>query len=221
MNQRDRDLGNRPSPSKPKLRIGLTGGVASGKSAVADAFVALGAALVDTDAVAREVVAKGTPGLAAVVDAFGDGVLDASGELDRRRLRSVVFADAERRRRLERILHPLIRERTLAAADAARGPYVIIAVPLLVETGFGELVDRVLVVDCAPEIQAERLMARDRVDAEAAWAVIGAQTDRDARLAAADEVIDNGGTLDSMRAQVRTLHERYLDLAEQTSRRPS
>lgn len=194
------------------LRIGLTGGVASGKSAVADAFVTLGAALVDTDVVARDVVAKGTPGLAAVVDAFGEAVLDANGELDRRRLRSVVFADAASRRRLERILHPLIRERTLAAADAAAGPYVVIAVPLLVETGFGTLVDRVLVVDCPPEVQAERLIARDRVDADAARAMIGAQTDRETRLAAADDVVDNGGTLEAMREQVRELHARYVEL---------
>ncbi len=195
------------------LRIGLTGGIASGKSAVAEELVKLGAALVDTDVVAREVVAKGTPGLEAVVAAFGESVLDASGELDRRRLRSLVFADAGERRRLEGILHPRIRERALAAADAAHGPYVVIAVPLLVETGFGELVDRVLVVDCPPEIQAERLVARDGIEADDAWAMIGAQTDRETRLAAADDVVDNGGTLEAMRAQVRNLHARYVELA--------
>lgn len=195
------------------LKIGLTGGVASGKSAVADAFVELGAALVDTDAVAREVVAKGTPGLAAVVEAFGDAVLDGNGELDRRALRRIVFDDPQARQRLERILHPLIRERTLAAAEAAQGPYVLVAVPLLVETGFGKLVDRVLVVDCPPELQAERLMERDGIEAAAAEAMIAAQADRDTRLAAADDVIDNSGTLEQTRAQVRTLHERYVELA--------
>lgn len=195
------------------LRIGLTGGVASGKSAVAEAFVELGAALVDTDTIAREVVAKGTPGLAAVVDAFGESVLDERGELDRRALRALVFDDAEARRRLERIVHPLIRERTLAAAAAAEGPYVLIAVPLLVETGFGELVDRVLVVDCPPALQRERLVARDGIDAEAAEAMIAAQADRETRLEAADDVIDNGGTREHMRAQVRALHERYVELA--------
>lgn len=195
------------------LKVGLTGGVASGKSAVADAFVELGAALVDTDAVAREVVAKGTPGLAAVVEAFGETVRDADGELDRRALRRIVFDDPQARQRLERILHPLIRERTLAAAEAARGPYVLIAVPLLVETGFGELVDRVLVVDCPPELQAERLIERDGVDAAAAESMIAAQAGRDTRLAAADDVIDNGGTLEQTHAQVRTLHERYIELA--------
>ncbi len=195
------------------LRIGLTGGVASGKSAVADAFVELGAALVDTDAVAREVVARDTPGLAAVVEAFGEGVLDERGELDRRRLRALVFDDPESRRRLEHILHPLIRERTLERAEAAAGPYVLIAVPLLVETGFGELVDRVLVVDCPPELQAERLIERDGLDAAAADAMIRAQVDRETRLAAADDVVDNSGTLEATRTQVRALHERYVELA--------
>lgn len=201
------------------LRIGLTGGVASGKSAVAEAFCALGAALVDTDAVAREVVARGTPGLDAVVAAFGESVLDAAGELDRRRLRAVVFEDPAARRRLEAILHPLIRSRTLAAAEAAAGPYVLIAVPLLVETGFGELVDRVLVVDCPPELQVRRLIERDGIDKATAEAMIAAQADRETRLAAADDVIDNSGTLEAMRAQVRALHERYLALAREAAQR--
>ncbi len=201
------------------LRVGLTGGVASGKSVVAAAFAELGAALVDTDAIAREVVARGTPGLEAVVAAFGESVLDEHGELDRRRLRALVFADAEARRRLEQITHPLIRSRTLEAADAAEGPYVIVAVPLLVETGFSELVDRVLVVDCPPEIQAERLVERDGMDAAAAQAMIAAQAERRTRLAAADDVIDNSGPLESTRAQVRTLHERYMRLAAVCRRR--
>lgn len=203
------------------LRIGLTGGIASGKSSVAEAFVELGATLVDTDVVAREVTAKGTPGLEAVVAAFGEAVLDDRGELDRRRLRQTVFEDAASRRRLERILHPLIRERTLAAAEAAAGPYVLIAVPLLVETDFGKLVDRVLVVDCPPGTQAERLIERDRVDAAAAEAMIGAQVDRETRLAAADDVVDNSGTLDATRAQVRALHERYVELGRVCRRHES
>lgn len=202
------------------LRIGLTGGVASGKSAVADAFVELGATLVDTDVIAREVVAKDTPGLAAVVEAFGADVLDANGALDRRRLRGIVFDDAEARKRLESILHPLIRERTLAAVEAATGPYVVIAVPLLVETGFAELVDRVLVVDCPPELQIERLVARDATDREAAKAMVAAQTDRETRLAAADDVIDNAGTLAEMRAQVRALHERFVEIAARPDGEP-
>lgn len=195
------------------LRIGLTGGIASGKSTVADLFVNLGAALVDTDAVAREVVAPGEPALEEVRRAFGAGVIDPRGELDRRALREIVFADADRRRELEAILHPRIRERTLTLLEQARGPYVIAAVPLLVETGFAEHVARVLVVDCPVETQVERLMQRDRIDRTAAEAAIGAQAAREARLAAADDVIDAGGNRASTRQQVEKLHRRYLDLA--------
>ncbi len=195
------------------LRIGLTGGIASGKSTVADLFVNLGAALVDTDAVAREVVAPGEPALEEVRRAFGAGVIDPRGELDRRALREIVFADADRRRELEAILHPRIRERTLTLLEQARGPYAIAAVPLLVETGFAEHVARVLVVDCPVETQVERLMQRDRIDRTAAEAAIGAQAAREARLAAADDVIDAGGNRASTRQQVEKLHQRYLDLA--------
>ncbi len=195
------------------LRIGLTGGIASGKSTVADLFVNLGAALVDTDAVAREVVAPGEPALEEVRRAFGAGVIDPRGELDRRALREIVFADADRRRELEAMLHPRIRERTLTLLEQARGSYVIAAVPLLVETGFAEHVARVLVVDCPVETQVERLMQRDRIDRTAAEAAIGAQAAREARLAAADDVIDAGGNRASTRQQVEKLHRRYLDLA--------
>lgn len=195
------------------LRVGLTGGIASGKSAVADLFVERGAALVDTDLIAREVVAPGEPGLEAVRQRFGDAVLDAHGGLDRARMRTIVFADPERRRDLEQILHPLIRTRTLRAMDAAQAPYVIAAVPLLVETDFARLVDRVLVVDCPEEIQMERLVRRDGIDGIKARSMLQAQIGRAERLAAADDVIDNSGTLDATRDQVDALHERYLALA--------
>jgi len=195
------------------LRIGLTGGIASGKSTVADMFVSLGAALVDTDAVAREVVAPGQAALEEVRRAFGTAVIDPRGELDRRALRELIFTDADRRRELEAILHPRIRERTLALLEQPESPYVIAAVPLLVETGFAEHVARVLVVDCPVETQIERLMQRDHIDRSAAEAAIGAQADRAARLAAADDVIDAGGRRATTRQQVEKLHERYLDLA--------
>lgn len=195
------------------LRIGLTGGIASGKSTVAEMFATLGAALVDTDQVAREVVAPGEPALEEVRRVFGAVAIDARGTLDRRALREIIFANADRRRELEAILHPRIRERTLALLDRARGPYVIAAVPLLVETGFAKHVARVLVVDCPVETQVERLMQRDHIDRTAAEAAIGAQADRAARLAAADDVIDAGGTRASTRQQVEKLNERYLDLA--------
>jgi dephospho-CoA kinase len=195
------------------LRIGLTGGIASGKSLVAQMFAELGATLIDTDSIAREVVAPGEPGLAAVVDAFGDEILTPNGELDRAQLRARVFADTGERRRLERLLHPLIRARSLAAMNAAAGPYVIVAVPLLVETNFAELVDRVLVVDCPEPLQLERLMRRDGIGEAEARAMLAAQTGRSARLAAADDVIDNGGTVEATRRQVAALHRRYLTLS--------
>ena len=190
-------------------RVGLTGGIASGKTAVADVFDSLGAGIVDTDRVAREVVAPGQPGLEAVRGEFGEGVILASGELDRRALREVVFADAQARRRLESLLHPLIRARTMEALEQVQAPYAVAVVPLLVETGFGELVDRVAVVDCPRAIRLERLMVRDGTGREQAESMLNAQVDRQTRLAAADDVIDNGGSRSSTRRQVQQLHARY------------
>jgi dephospho-CoA kinase len=202
----------------PRLIVGLTGGIASGKSLVGAMFVKLGAALVDTDVVAREVVAVGEPGLAAISAAFGAAVLLPSGELDRRALRSLIFADEAQRRRLDSILHPLIRERTRAKIAALAAPYVLVAVPLLVETSFSDLVDRILVVDCPETLQLERLMRRDAIPKAEASAMLGAQTDRATRLRAAHDVIDNGGTPDATRRQVDLLHRRYLDLAAKRAR---
>jgi dephospho-CoA kinase len=195
------------------LKVGLTGGIASGKSAVADAFAKLGAPVIDTDLIAREVVAVGEPGLDAVRKVFGPDVLTAEGELNRRALRERVFADAVKRRQLEEILHPLIHERTLLALARAKGPYVIVVVPLLVETSFGALVDRVLVVDVPVETQLARLMRRDGLSRDAAAAMIDAQVARAGRLAAADDVIDNSGGPEATRAQVDRLHQRYLELS--------
>ncbi|HEY8518453.1 MAG TPA: dephospho-CoA kinase [Gammaproteobacteria bacterium] len=201
------------------LTVGLTGGVASGKSAVTGMFAKRGVPIVDTDLIAREVVAPGEPGLTAVREAFGEEVLTATGELDRRKLREIVFADEAQRRRLEGILHPLIRARTLERLRSLEAPYAIVAVPLLVETGFGKLVDRVLVVDCPEEVQLARLMARDSLTREQATAMIRAQTDRATRLAAADDVIDNGGDLVVTERQVEQLHRKYLELARDRSAR--
>ena len=195
-------------------RVGLTGGIASGKTAVADIFASLGAGVVDTDRVARDVVAPGQPGLEAVRREFGEGVIRASGELDRRALREVVFTDPVARRKLETLLHPLIRARTLEALEQMRTPYAVAVVPLLVETGFGEWVDRVAVVDCPREIQLERLMNRDGIDLDRAESMLSAQADRKTRLAAADDVIDNGGSRASTRRQTRRLHALYRRLSE-------
>ncbi|HEY5565891.1 MAG TPA: dephospho-CoA kinase [Gammaproteobacteria bacterium] len=191
------------------LRIGLTGGIASGKSSVADMFAALGTPIVDSDLIAREIVAPGSPGLSAVRDAFGDRVLAADGTLDRRKVRNLVFADAALRARLEAILHPLIRRRLLARLEEIRADYVVIVVPLLLETDFAALVDHILVVDCPPEVQIARVMQRDALSRPEAEAILGAQIDRATRRNAADDVIDNGGALEATRAQVVVLHERY------------
>lgn len=202
-----------PNGGARVFTIGLTGGIASGKSLVAAMFVDLGAALVDTDAIARDVVAAGQPALAAVREAFGLGVLTAAGELDRAAVRALIFEDPAKRRMLESILHPAIRERTRAALAAVERKYAIVAVPLLVETDFAALVDRVLVVDCPSELQLERLMRRDALPRAAALAMIGAQADRVTRLKAAHDVIDNSGDRVATRRQVEQLHRRYLELA--------
>ena len=196
------------------LRIGLTGGIASGKSAAAAVFAELGVPVIDSDVIAREVVAPGSPGLAAIRARFGEGVLQADGQLDRRALRAQVFADPTARRELEALTHPLIRERMAAQSAAAGGPYQIPAIPLLVEGGARRPgIDRVLVIDCPEEIQVQRVMARDRVDEAGALAVLAAQASRAQRLAAADDVIVNDQGLETLREAVITLHQRYLGLA--------
>jgi len=202
----------------PRLVVGLTGGIASGKSLVGAMFVKLGASLIDTDVVAREVVALGEPGLAAVAAEFGPRVLLPSGELNRPAVRSLVFADEAKRRRLEAILHPLIRARTLAKLAELESPYALVAVPLLVETNFGELVDRILVIDAPESAQLERLVRRDAIPKPEALEMIRAQVDRATRLKAAHDIIDNSGTIEATRRQVELAHRRYLDLAAQRAR---
>jgi dephospho-CoA kinase len=195
--------------------IGLTGGIGSGKSAAADEFARLGATLVDTDAIAHELTAPGGAAIDAVRAQFGDGAIDASGAMDRVQMRARVFADPQARQRLEALLHPLIRRESSARVAAARGPYVVLVVPLLVESaGYRSRVDRVLVVDCPVEQQVARVRARSGLSEEEVRRIVAAQVSREARLAAADDVIDNSGTLDALHSQVRHLHTRYLALAE-------
>lgn len=196
------------------LRIGLTGGIASGKSTVAQRFLELGVPVIDADEAARAVVAPGTPGLADVVKRFGRAVLAGNGELDRRALRDLIFADPGSRRDLEGILHPLIRADMERSAKAAVGPYVVMAIPLLIEGGSRNRVDRVLVVDVDEAVQIQRLMARDRNTPDQARAILAAQASRSARLAAADDVLRNNGSVPDLRQAVDRLHEQYLRLAE-------
>jgi dephospho-CoA kinase len=197
-----------------RLRIGLTGGIASGKSTVAQRFVELGVPVIDADAAARAVVAPGKPGLAAVSERFGSRALAENGELDRRALRDLIFKDPGSRRDLEAILHPLIRAEMEQSAELAVGPYIVMAIPLLVEGGSHERVDRVLVVDVDEAVQLQRVMARDGCTLEQARAILTSQASRSARLAAADDVLPNTGTVTDLRQAVDQLHERYLRLAE-------
>jgi dephospho-CoA kinase len=176
-------------------------------------FVRLGAELIDTDLIAREVVDPGQPALQAIRAAFGPAVFLPSGGLDRAALRRVIFADPVRRKVLDELLHPLIRARTLERLTLVTRPYAIVAVPLLVETDFAKLVDRVAVVDCSDALQLERLIRRDGVPRAEAAAAIAAQTDRATRLRAAHDVIDNSGDLELTRRQVAQLHQHYVELA--------
>jgi len=200
------------SDGKP-LRVALTGGIASGKSTVAGHFAALGVPVIDTDVIARQVVEPGQPALAEVVAAFGPGVLGPDGRLDRRRLREVIFSDVAARRRLEAILHPAIRAEMERQSRAAGGPYQVLVIPLLTEGGRRDHVDRVLVVDSPESLQIERLVRRDSVSREQAVASLGAQATREARLAIADDVIENTGRAEDLRGRVAALHERYLRIA--------
>lgn len=199
------------------LRIGLTGGIASGKSTVSRTFTELGIAVIDADEVAREVVAPGTPGLAAVVRRFGVAVLEASGALNRSALRAQIFEDPAARRDLESILHPLIRRRMDELADAASGPYIVMAIPLLVEGGQQGRVDRVLLIDADESTQLQRVMSRDNIPQAQAQAIVAAQASRAQRLKRADDVIANTGTVAELRQAVEKLHGRYMQLAAAAS----
>jgi dephospho-CoA kinase len=199
--------------------VGLTGGIGSGKSRAADAFAALGASVVDTDAIAHELTARGGAALAAIVEAFGREALDADGAMDRLRMRERVFRDAAARQRLEAILHPMIRIESQRRIAATSAPYVVHVVPLLVESpGYRERVQRVLVVDCPEELQIERVRSRSGLAAAEVRRIIATQMPRAQRLAAADDVLDNSGDPAALEAQVARLHRRYLELARPADR---
>jgi dephospho-CoA kinase len=195
-------------------RVGLTGGVACGKTTVANLFAALGASIVDTDLLAREVVAPGSPLLPKIAAHFGSQVLRKDGSLDRARLRDRVFANPAERQWLESVTHPAIRELTDARCETATGRYVIVAIPLLVETQGAQRFDRVLVVDCEPELQLARLQARDGMTRAQAERMLAAQATRAQRLGVADDVIRNDGAIAALRDQVEKLHRQYLAAAK-------
>ena len=191
------------------LPIAVTGGIASGKSEVTRRFEQLGVTVIDADLISRELVEPGQPALAEIAERFGRNILDAEGRLDRRSLRGLVFADPDARRDLEAILHPRVREALQARAAAASGPYVLLAIPLLVESGHYDWVTRVLVIDVPIELQIERVMRRDGVTREQAVGTLQAQTSREARLARATDVIVNDGSLAELDAAVARLHARF------------
>ena len=199
------------------LVVGLTGGIAAGKSTATAFFQERGVPVIDADEVARDVVAAGTPGLAAVVAAFGSQILQADGTLDRRRLRERVFADPAERQRLEAILHPLIEAEIRSRLRQVAGPYCILAIPLLIESPrLRALVHRILVIDVPVEVQLARLMQRDRMSAEQCQAMLAAQASRARRLEAADDVVDNATDIVALTHQLESVHTRYLELAGQS-----
>jgi dephospho-CoA kinase len=200
------------------LLVGLTGGIGSGKSEVCRLFTEHGVPVIDTDAIARELVAPGQPALAEISAAFGGGILTADGDLDRAALRHLVFVDSNRRATLERILHPRIRAEVLRRVSAVGSAYCVVCVPLLLEAGWQDLVQRVLVVDCPPDLQVRRTMRRDGLTAAAVEAIMRAQASRDVRLAAADDVITNDGDLGQTRSRVGELHDMYLRMANGCAR---
>jgi dephospho-CoA kinase len=202
------------SNPSPPLLIALTGGIASGKSAVAEIFASLGVPVLDTDLIARVVVEPGSPVLDILVEEFGDEILDAEGRLNRPRMREQVFKDPDQRKRLEAITHPAIREALVRLSNAAGGDYQVHVIPLLIESGRADAYDRVLVVDCPEEDQLKRLMARDGSSLEQAQRILAAQVTREQRLSAADDVIVNTGTLEDLRRFVHTLHKNYALIAQ-------
>jgi dephospho-CoA kinase len=207
--------------NNPALLIALTGGIASGKTAAAELFAQLGVPVLDTDQIARDVVAPGMPALAQLVAEFGPEILDAQGQLDRSRMRARVFSDPAQRRKLEAITHPAIRAELARRSAAAGGEYQIHVIPLLVESGRAEAYHRVLVVDCPEETQIARLTARDGSSREQAAGILAAQASREQRLNAADDVIENTGTLADLQRSVQILHRNYALLAQQLGARQS
>ena len=199
--------------------VGLTGGIGSGKSAAADEFVRLGATVVDTDAIAHELTAAGGAAIPSLRGLFGPAYFDASGAMDRAKVRATVFADPSAKKNLEALLHPMIRAESERRIAASAGPYVIYVVPLLIESGnYRERVQRVAVVDCPEDVQLERVRRRSRLGEDEVRRIIASQVPRAQRRAAADDVIDNSSTVDALHKQVRDLHLKYTEFARAAQR---
>lgn len=191
--------------------VGLTGGIGSGKSTVADLFAELGVAVIDTDVIAHQLTASGGAAISEIHAQFGDAVMQADGTLNRAALRQRIFSDLDARRTLEGILHPRIRQQVEQALAKVTAPYALIVIPLLVETGgYREMLNRILVVDCPEDVQIARVMARSGLSPHEVRAIVAAQAGRDQRLAAADDVVVNTASIEALRDQVMALHRRYL-----------
>jgi len=195
------------------LTIGLTGGIGSGKSTVANLFNALGVPVYDTDIIARELVEPGQPALEEIIAAFGKDIIDANGHLDRQKLKQRIFASDEERDKLEAILHPRIRDSLLTKINNCTAPYCIAVIPLLVEKNWQMVVDRVLLVDVSEETQIRRTQQRDQLTEPAIKRIIANQATRAQRLAVADDVIDNDTTPDKLQTEIQQLHEKYTKLS--------
>lgn len=213
-------MAEHPQAGRPRGAqvVALTGGIASGKSTVAELFAKRGVEIIDTDVIARNLVAPGQPMLGSIVQAFGHELLDAYGRLKRRMLRELIFRYPDKRRQLEALMHPEIASEARRQISEVRTAYCILVIPLLAETGGFEGIDRVLVVDAAPATQLSRLAARDEVSAEEAKAALAAQASREQRLAFADDVISNDGSLQDLEARVEQLHQGYLELSQGADR---
>lgn len=203
----------RQGSNKRPLVIGLTGGIGSGKSTVSAIFESLGVPVIDADRLAHELVEPGQPALDDIRDTFGEACIRPDGHLDRAFIRQRVFSDIEEKHKLEAILHPRIRSRILAWIATLNSPYCIVVIPLLLETGQTDLVDRILVVDASENEQRKRVAARDRLTHNVIQAIMDTQTDRETRLAASDDIIENSSDITSLESRIRALHNNYLEFS--------
>ena len=213
MTENNAEADSPPRHDKQTLVVGLTGGIGSGKTTVANGFSALGVPVIDTDILARELVEPGQPALNEIISTFGPEAISAEGRLDRDYMRQLIFTDPVRKSQLEAILHPKIRQRISTLLADIRSPYCIVVIPLLLETRQNDLVDRILVVDSPEKEQRSRVAARDSLSDNAIMAIMGSQADRNTRLAAADDIIVNDRGISELAGDIQKLHRHYTGIA--------
>lgn len=213
MTNDDTETDTLPERDKPTLVVGLTGGIGSGKTTVANGFSALGVPVIDTDKLARELVEPGQPALDDIISTFGSAATTADGRLDRNFMRQLIFTEPASKLQLEAILHPKIRQRIRTLLADISAPYCIVVIPLLIETRQTDLVDRILVVDSPEKEQLARVAARDSLSDNAIMAIMGSQADRNTRLTAADDIIVNDRGISELTGDIQKLHRRYMGIA--------